>query len=133
MTRVSDIIICMKATNVEGEGVTAMNVLSAITPEYVPGLFTFSVVAIILDLDLKVGHQLSVDFKDPEGEITVHVDGELPPTESQSNLPSEHLGMNIAMDWNNVNFKRSGIYTLSITIDGVLLGEKNIFVKGKNE
>ena len=133
MAKVSDIIVCMNATNTEGVGVSAINILPAITPEYVPGLFTFSVVAIVLDLDLTKNHSLRVDFKDPEGEIVVHVEGVLPSQEIHSNLPSEQLGVNIAMDWNNVNFKRGGLFTIEVIIDEELLGEKQIFVKGKNE
>lgn len=133
MAKLSDLLICMKAVNEEGEGLTAVNILSAITPEYVPGLFTFSVIAIVLELDLNREHNFSAYFKNPNGDETVHIDSILPSSEVQSNLPPEQLGLNIAMEWNNVDFKCGGLYTLEIWIDGELLGKKQIFVKGQNE
>ena len=133
MARVSEILFCMKANNLEREGVSAINILSAITPEYVPGLFTFSVIVIILDLDFTKEHNFSIDFKDPEGNVLVHVDGTLPIQEIESNLPKEHLGVNIGMDWNNVEFKRSGLYLIEVNVDQELIGNKEIYVKGKNE
>ena len=50
-----------------------------------------------------------------------------------SNLPAEYKGLTIAMDWNNVNFKCSGLYKIQIIIDESIVKEKEIFVKGKNE
>ena len=37
------------------------------------------------------------------------------------------------MNWNNVNFKISGSYELTLKLDGQCIGSKSIFVKGKNE
>ena len=51
----------------------------------------------------------------------------------KNNLPQQYKGINIAMDWNNVNLKVSGEYIIKITVDDILLKEKRIFVKGKNE
>ena len=133
MARASEILFCMKANNVEGEGVTATNILSAVTPEYIPGLFTFSVIVIVLDLDFAKEHDFSVEFKDPEGNAVVHVEGTLPAQKIESNLPKEHLGINIGMDWNNVDFKRGGLYQIEVSMDSEQIGKKEIYVKGKNE
>lgn len=133
MAKLTDLIFCLRASNVQGEGVSADNILSAITPEYIPGLFTFSVIAIILDIDLSKKHKLLIDFCDPEESIVAHVEGELPEVETESNLPEEYKGVNIALDWNNVNFKRSGLYKITVSIDESIIGEKFIYVKGKNE
>ncbi len=133
MAKVSEILFCMRANNAEREGVSAINILSAITPEYVPGLFTFSVIVIVLDLDFAKEHDFFIEFKDPDGIALVHVDGTIPTQEVKSNLPKEHLGVNIGMDWNNIDFKRSGLYQVEVNVDQELIGNKEIYVKGKNE
>lgn len=133
MANVSDVIFCLRATNVEGQGACATTILTALTPEYIPGLFTFSVIITLLDIDASMGHQLMVDFISPTEENVIHVDSPLPAINEESNLPQQYKGINIAMDWNNVNLKVSGEYNIKITVDGILLKEKRIFVKGKNE
>ena len=133
MAKISDIIFCSNAQNVDGVGVSANNILTVINPEYVPGLFSFSVVVTILDLDCSNPHELFVEFLDPTDESVIDINAQVPVVEDNSNLPNEYKGLNLAMDWNNVNFKRSGVYTIKIKIDGELIGEKSIFVKGKNE
>ena len=133
MAKISDIIFCSNAQNVDGVGVSANNILTVINPEYVPGLFSFSVVVTILDLDCSNPNELFVEFLDPTDESVIDINAQVPVVEDNSNLPNEYKGLNLAMDWNNVNFKRSGVYTIKIKIDGELIGEKSIFVKGKNE
>lgn len=134
MANVSDIIFCLNATNKEGQGPCATTILAALNPEYIPGLFTFSVIIILLDIDSSSEHQLVVDFVSPTGENVVHIESPLPVIINEgSNLPPKYKGINIAMDWNNVNLKVSGEYTIKITVDGDLLKEKSIYVKGKNE
>ena len=133
MARVSDIIFCLRATNVEGPGVSAFTILTALTPEYVPGLFTFSVIVTVLDIEPGKEHKISIDFLNPSKESVVHIESPIPQIEDDSNLPQEHKGLNMTMDWNNVNLRVSGLYTLEVKFDGVLIKEKSIFVKGKNE
>lgn len=133
MANVSDVIFCLRATNVEGQGACATTILTALTPEYIPGLFTFSVIITLLDIDASTGHQLMVDFISPTEENVVHVESPLPAINEDNNLPQQYKGINIAMDWNNVNLKVSGEYIIKITVDDILLKEKRIFVKGKNE
>lgn len=133
MPNISDIIFCLRATNNDGEGACATTILSSISPEYVPGLFTFSVIINLLDVDTSVEHKLSIDFVDPNEENTIHIEGPVPTFVDDSNLPKEHKGVTVAMDWNNVNFKMSGLYTIKIYIDDELIQTKSIYVKGKNE
>lgn len=133
MARVSDIIFCLRAKNVDGQGVSADTILTALSPEYIPGLFTFSVILTLVDIDTTVEHQLLVQFISPSGEEVVRIESELPVIEDHSNLPNEHKGINVAMDWNNVNLRESGLYTIKVLINNVEVGVKSIFVKGKNE
>lgn len=133
MAKVSDVIFCLRATNTEGEGASASTILTALTPEYIPGLFTFSVIITLLDITPEENHTIVVDFLDPSKEKVVHIVSDIPQIEDDSNLPREYKGLNMAMDWNNVNLKMSGLYTICISFDGAVIQEKSIYVKGKNE
>lgn len=133
MPNVSDIIFCLRATNNDGEGACANTILSTISPEYIPGLFTFSVVINLLDIDTSDEHQLKIVFTDPKEENTIQIEGPVPTFVDNSNLPKEYKGVTVAMDWNNVNFKVSGLYTISVYVDDELIQTKSIYVKGKNE
>ena len=133
MAKISDVIFCLRATNIEGEGATAHTILSVIAPEYVPGLFSFSVIINLLDVDLKQAHQFNINFESPSNEVVLTINGELPTIDTSTNLPQEYQGITIAMDWNNVNFKTSGLYSLKFFVDGEFVNSKEIFVKGKNE
>ena len=133
MAKVSDIIFCLRATNTDETGASAMTILTALTPEYVPGLFTFSVIITLTDIDPAEDHHIAINFVNPSQENIVHIESPVPQVTDSSNLPSEYKGLNLAMDWNNLNFKTSGLYTLQVIFDDVLIQEKSIFVKGKNE
>lgn len=133
MARVSDIIFCLRATNTDERGACATTVLTALSPEYVPGLFTFSVIVTLLDIEPNEEHNITIDFVSPTNENVVHIESQVPHIEDNSNLPQEHKGLNMAMDWNNVNLKVSGLYKVQVNFDKVMLQEKTIYVKGKNE
>lgn len=134
MAKLDNIIFCLNASNVEGQGASAHNILHALNPEYVPGLFTFSVIISILDMDPSENHVIEIVFSDPNGNVIVNINSALPIIENvESNLPSEYTGFDLSMNWANVNFVCSGVYTLRIKMDAEDLGEKSIFVKGKNQ
>ncbi len=135
MAKVDNIIFCLRTTNSEEQGVSANTVLSAITPEYIPGLFSFSVIVCLLDLDYNAEHFFSVEFVDPTGEKVVNIENQVMPRLQlyEGNVPNEYKGINIAMEWNNVNLKVSGLYTIRFLYDGLEIGTKKIYVKGKNE
>lgn len=135
MAKLENIIFCLRTINMGEQGVTANVVLSAITPEYVPGLFSFSIIVSLLDLDATAEHVFSIEFVDPAGMEVVKIENQQLPImpDTGSNLPNEYQGINIAMDWNNVNFRISGLYTIKVFYDGVEIGSKEIYVKGKNE
>lgn len=135
MARVTDLLFALKADEFEGKGISVNNLFSALNPEYVPGLFSFSVVIALLDLDKCGTHFLSVKFLDPNQEETIKIDKiQLPVDIKQDgNLPNEHCGLHICMEWNNVNFKMSGIYTAVVSYDDEEIYKKEIYVKGKNQ
>lgn len=132
MAKVADIIFCLNATNLPGQGACANTILTTITPDYIPGLYTFSVVITILALDTTSNHALEISFACGEEEVA-RIEGEIPPMEDPSNLPAEYKGVNLSINWNNINFKTEGEYCLKIVVDGDEVGSKTVFVKGKNQ
>ena len=135
MTKVDNIIFCLRTANSENHSVNISKILSALTPEYIPGLFSFSIFFTLLDLDYSREHSLSVCFTDPDGIDVVKIENQTIPANMHhtSNLPNEYSGIHIVMDWNNVNLKSSGLYTIKIIYDENEIGSKSIYVKGKNE
>ena len=133
MAKVSDIIFSLNATTLPSGGANANTILTALNPEYVPGLFTFSVLIFLLDLEPGKELNLSVSFIDPNGDNAAYIESPIQYEGDDSNIPQEHKGVNIGIDWKNVNLKVSGLYTLRVVVDGNTLSEKTIFVKGKNE
>lgn len=132
MATIHDIIFCLASTNADGQGASAHTVLSAFNPEYIPGLFSFSTIITILGLDFKTEHILKVSLGREENEIAT-IEGPVPEVDVSGNLPEEYKGVNFSVNWNNVEFKEEGDYVLSVLLDGEKLGEKHIYVKGKNQ
>lgn len=132
---VSDFIFCLRATNTNEEGPCAQTILSHLNPEYVPGLFSFSVILILLGVDPNGQHSLAISLSDPNEEAVAHLSAEIPPIVGleDKGIPAEYTGINVAIDFNNVNFKRSGLYTMTVQLDGSEVESKSIYVRGKNE
>ncbi len=108
--------------------------MTAMSPEYIPGLFSFSVNFTLLDLT-EGEHRITINFKNPEKETITTIDNvklEYKKDEN-SNLPDEHMGVNVAAGLQNVDFKQSGNYSTQVILDGKDMGEFEVFAKGKNE
>lgn len=130
--RVSNFIYCLNAVTSDVEA-NAFGVLSAITPDFVPGSYSFSVLCSILGLE-DGNHNIKMQFIAPDGEILVSIDGIIPyERRTDSNLPAEQAGINISSSWQNVTFKQAGMYKTIVTVDNYKCGMYEIFVKGKNE
>mgnify|MGYP004470287633 FL=1 len=132
MPKVSNFIYCMNSNTSDTEA-NALGVISAITPDFVPGAFSFSILCSILDLEEKE-YGISIQFINPKGEVLVDVNGTVQYKENvKTNLPKEYKGINISSNWQNVLFKESGIYKTIVKIDDIDCGTFEIYVKGKNE
>ncbi len=132
MATVHDIIFCLASTNADGQGASAHTILSAINPEYVPGLFSFSTIITLLGLDFKTENILKVSLASEAAEIG-SIEGPVPEIDVSGNLPEQYKGVNFSINWNNVEFKDEGKYVLSVFLNGEKLAEKDIYVKGKNQ
>lgn len=132
MARISNFLYCMNAVTNDNEA-NILGVLTAITPEYIPGTFSFGVFCSILDLNTG-NHSVQMQFISPDEEVLVNIEGVIPcNTENPFNLPPEQVGINISTGWQNVILKKSGLYKTVVKVDGVECGTYDIYVKGKNE
>lgn len=133
MANVKYFIYCLNVNTEDGR-TDAVGVLSAITPEYIPGLFSFSINFSILNIT-EGEHILNVNFMDPDKNVIERIDNARIQykRDESSNLPNDQVGISIAAGLQNVDFKKSGLYSTEVILDGINIGKYDIFVKGKNE
>jgi len=133
MPSISNFVFCLSSNNTNGTN-NINGVLCAITPEYVPGLYSFGVNFAILDLAEGV-HNLYLRFKDSDGNNVASIEDAVVnySKDPSSNLPDKYLGVNVAVNFQNVDIKHSGMYYMDVILDGSSLKTFEIFVKGKNE
>ena len=86
----------------------------------------------ILGIDTSVAHNVKLTFGS-EVEPTAVFQGLVPVLGDESNLPNDYSGINLSVDWNNVNITSEGLYALSIYVDGDMIDSKEIYIKGKNQ
>ena len=128
--RIADIIFCKAATSSPDKGMCANGIITSITPDSIPGRFSFAVVTTFLGIDTEKPHRIKVELFCGDT-VTASVEGPMPIVHDKTSLPPEYKGLNLKMDWNRVNFRTEGEYTLTIDVDGERLGEKKILVKAK--
>lgn len=138
MARLGNFIYCLNAERVpavngKGDTINAMGVLSALTLEFMPGTFSFSIIFSVLDADASQRNEIQIIFSK---EDTVLIDSgviSIPPIESTDNydLPKEYKGLNMSMDFRNVIFKEEGLYQTKVMFNGQEVGINEIYVKGK--
>lgn len=133
MAEIKNFVYSLNVDTVDGR-TDIVGILNAMTPEYIPGLFSFSISFTLLGI-AEGEHSFVVKFKNPEKEVIAGIDNAIVLYEKDrnSNLPDEQKGINIAAGLQNVNFKKSGLYSTEIILDGTSMGEYYIFAKGKNE
>lgn len=133
MAEIKNFVYCLNIDTVEGR-TDIVGLLSAMTPEYIPGLFSFSICFSLLNI-AEGEHSLIVKFKDPDKEVIAGIDNAIVSykKDESSNLPEEQMGINVAAGLQNVNFRKSGLYSTEVILDGTSIGEYHIFAKGKNE
>lgn len=138
MARLGNFIYCLNAERVpavngKGDTINAMGVLSALTLEFMPGTFSFSIIFSVLDADASQRNEIQIIFSKAD---TVLIDSgviSIPPIESTDNydLPKEYKGLNMSMDFRNVIFKEEGLYQTKVMFNGQEVGINEIYVKGK--
>lgn len=136
--KVTTFIYCLGTTNMEGKNapINAMGVLQALTPEFIPSTFSFSIIVGIKGMDISSNHILDIIFKDSSGGNLVEAknisilgeqlqDGDL-------DLPNDQRGIMIGLDLRNVVLKQEGNYSTEVILDGERLGVFEIYAKAKH-
>ena len=137
MANLSYFLYCLNAErqqSPQGESINANGVLTVLTPEFVPGLFSFSIIFSILDIEGSSDSLIKIVFKDNSGNELINTGNiSMPPvpTEEGIRLPSQYIGYNLSMDFRNVVFESEGEYTTDIYFNDTLIGSKPIYVKGR--
>ena len=133
MPTIKNFIFCLDVSYNKGKN-DIVGILPVMTPEYIPGLFSFAVCFTILGMD-EGNHHLALAFKDSSEDVIALIDESefLYEKDKGSNLPDEYLGVNIAINLQNVNIKHSGIYKMEVVLDSQCQGVFDIYVKGRNE
>lgn len=139
MARLTNFIYCFNAERVpstdgKGESINAIGVLSALLPEFLPGMFSFSVIFSILDIDVSGNNNIQIIFSKEENRTPLVDSGivALPSiVDEDIKLPNEYKGLNMSMDFRNVIFETEGVYHTEVFFNGELLAKNPIYVKGK--
>lgn len=132
MAEIKNFVYCLNI-NTEAGRTDIVGLFNAMTPEYIPGLFSFSISFAVLNIT-EGEHSLAIKFKNPDKEVLAGIDNTISyKKDENSNLPDEQRGINVAAGLQNIDFKKSGLYSTEVIIDGTSIGEYLIFVKGKNE
>lgn len=141
MARLANFLYCLNAERQQGPqgkgaSINAMGVLTVLTPEFMPGLFSFSIIFSILDIDPHSDSQIKVVFTDNTGKVITDTGNiTIPPVPADPDLclPSKYVGYNLSMDFRNVVFENDGEYKTDIYFNKELLGTAPIFVKGRRQ
>lgn len=133
MPVIKNFVYCLNTNTTDGKN-NILGAFGTMAPEYIPGLFSFSVFFTVLDLE-EGSHQLTLHFRDPGGQILATVQSDSIPYEidASSNLPGRYQGLNAAVNFQNVDIKRSGLHSMEVLLDGESQGAYEIYVKGRNE
>ncbi|HZJ56865.1 MAG TPA: hypothetical protein VFD89_01315 [Clostridia bacterium] len=137
MSYVSTFIYCLNTTKEQseaGESINALGVLTALTPDFIPGSFSFSVIFSVMDIDDRDSHEIKLVFSNCAGNELVNTGViNIPKIEDKNaiDLPKEVSGLIMSLDLRNVTFLKEGYYCTTVWFDGDKLGEYKIYVKGK--
>lgn len=133
MPSIKNFLYCLNSNNSNGTN-DVVGILAAMTPEYIPGQYSFSVNFSLLDLS-EGEHTLSLRFKNSDGTVLSSIENATVKYEkdAKSNLPDAFVGVNVAANFQNVDIKKSGTHFMEVIFDGDILGNFDIYVKGKNE
>ena len=136
MPTINNFIYCQKAERSfddEHQIVNASNIFIALTPPFIPGAFSFSILFSINGVDISKNVVVRITFLDPDGKELVDT-GEvilppMPETEGPK-LPYEVKGLVLSLDLQNVVFEKEGYHESVIYCNGEKLPGQKIYVKG---
>lgn len=135
MPKVSFFVYC---SNIErnGDFINIQNPISAITPDFIPGMFSFAVAFSVLGVDVTSGNNvIRLIIKDENNKLITDTNdiqiAKLPPDETPT--PPEYKGYNFNMDFRNIAFYHDGLYTTQVFFNKELIYNNEIYVCGKQK
>lgn len=72
MAEIRNFLYCLNVNTTDGR-TDIIGLMTAMSPEYIPGLFSFSVNFTLLDLT-EGEHRITINFKNPEKETITTID-----------------------------------------------------------
>ncbi len=135
MARIGHFVYCVNAERVganQAEAINAMSVMSVLTPEFIPGLFSFSIVFSLMDVDTENNNLIKIIFKDTDNKEIVNTGNVvIQPAPKSDDIPQEYRGFNLSMDFRNVILEFEGVYTTEIYFNDEFISSQPIYAKGK--
>lgn len=135
MAKISNFIYCESTINEatpQGNKIHIVSPLQVFLPMFIPGMFSFSVVVGIIDLDITKPHMFKYILTGPDDNDKPLIDtGEipLPPQVNVKNLPDDFSGYMSGMDFRNVVMRKEGVYVSEVFFDGNSMGKFPIKAK----
>lgn len=139
MLQLASFVYCLNAEKDSdaplGTGLnTAKGVLSMIRPDFIPGLFSFSIAFSIIGIDISRSDNtirliFLKDNSDPlvdTGKIAMPSQ-ELP--DDIKSVPEDYRGLDFTFDLRNIKFCEEGVYRTIVECNGEQVGNKPIYVK----
>ena len=108
-------------------------VLNALTPDFIPGNYSFSVVFSILNLQRDEDYVVRLSFMNDKGDEIVKTDNVALDSNPKNafDIPNEYFGYNVCIDLRNVLLEHEGKYCAKVYINEKEEGEYPIYIKGK--
>jgi hypothetical protein len=108
----------------QGQRTIIQGPLLGLSPNYIPGLFSFVVTVGIIGVDVDVDHTLKYIFKDSNGKNVIpETELALPnATGNSKNLQPEMRGVTVSIDIRNADLQVEGQYISEFYLDGTSLG-----------
>lgn len=141
MVVVKNFVYCLGTkTKIIKEGETPITiidgVLNCLTPDFVPGNYSFSLSFSLLNLEPEKKYKVVVRFIDTSSQKElvkvddIVLDGNIE-NRNKVGIPKEYFGYNVGIELRNVILEKEGIYQTILYVDGEEAGRYPIYVKGK--
>lgn len=134
MVKVMFFVYCESVeTQMVQSGMPRMNIINPMlimTPPYIPGVYSFSILLGLQGFDVKKNNTLRLILKNPLGSTVVDSNIiNLPATdEGSATLPKEYRGMQMNMDFRNTVLEVEGDYFTEVILNGEQIGSYGISV-----
>lgn len=143
MATITNFVYCLNversiSQNGKSESITARGILNALTPEFIPSTFSFSIIFSVLDIDTSKNNTIRILFQKKEDNATPIIDSGIMPFGIKSDsrdklIPQQFKGVNVGMDLRNVILEHEGIYETKIIVNDEESFQYEIYVIGKRK